>query len=346
MRIQIRQLMFLALLVGRVAAADQSQNIDSESATEPHEVLVLLQTVQEEMLGPDALSNSVWSQIGLLGAFFGPGGEFVGSSMEGVASLARRDSEAKMEEGIQSVARALNFEAAVLGVINELDFDSNWLLYEVLQGDYAVQSGRTANRLFSATPVDFVLFIDTTYYVAPELNQIRLRFEVRMYSPSKIKGRLPATYVRKYEYLSQSRGNILRPFRDGEKEAMIAEIEARFAELVERYPANRKAYSKDRRSALRILNNRDVVLPITAMDEGWPGSSFKDELVRATNQMKQMLRMDLREIQPSKRVEGQYVPFNGLSSSGKPKKFKGYIVEKLSANTVYRDKGGDMYSVP
>jgi len=251
-----------------------------------------------------------------------------------------------MDQGIKSIAGTLNFEATLLGAINELDRETDWRIYNVEQGDFAELAGRVANRRFRSIPVNFVLFVSARYYFAPDLNQIVLRSEARIYSRSKIKGRLPATYTRRYEYLSKSKGNILRPFRTGEKEALIADVEARFTALVEQYPANRKAYSKERRHAIRILKKRDVIPPIMALSEGWPGLSFTDELVRATDQLEQMLKVDLHDFPPSRPVKGHFIPFNGLSSSGKPKKLRGHIVDKLGTNTVYRDRYGDMYSVP
>ena len=82
--------------------------------------------------------------------------------------------------------------------------------------------GATAEQIFRVTPVDFVLFINPTYYFSRELNQVRLRFNIHVYSPYNRKtGRFRPTYRRDYEYLSQSRGNILRPFLEGEKNAKI-----------------------------------------------------------------------------------------------------------------------------
>jgi len=190
------------------------------------------------------------------------------------------------------------------------------------------------------------LFFETVYFVSPELNQIRLVCTAKAYRYHPKYTQPPRIFDRNYEYLSSSRSVVLRPFHEGEKEAMIAEIEDGFAYLVERYPANLEAYEEDRKATLKFLKRRDVIPPAMAMAEGWPGMALQDELQRATDHMLFMLQQDLKNIGSPIPKVGDYIRFNGLDSLGKPDKLKGYFVSTLGPNTIYRDKKGDMYSVP
>ena len=80
--------------------------------------------------------------------------------------------------------------------------------------------------------------------------------------------------------------------------------------------------------------------------EGWPGTTFDDELWRATRHIFHMLGEELRDIGPGESVDDHPVNFDGLDSSGKPNQFKGYVSGHLDTNTIYRDEGGNYYSVP
>jgi hypothetical protein len=139
---------------------------------------------------------------------------------------------------------------------------------------------------------------------------------------------------------------MLRPFREGEKENLIENIEIRFASQLERYPQNGRAYQKERASAIGLIRERDTILPSTAMREGWPGTTLDEELRKATEQMTRMMQLDLADIRPVKKKPGKYVSFSGLNRSGKPKNFGGYVLAEQGENTIYRVRNGDMYSVP
>jgi len=347
-RVELRRLICCTLLLGHAAGAGQSADLETASRMEDErpEVLVLLQTVQSEMMGPTALPKSPWSGYGPWGALLGLEGFAVGVMIDGVSSFAGRDSKARTLEGVQSATKLFDFEAAMLDGISALDLGANWQLFDAEQGNYIDRSAGRATRIFKETSVDYVMYIRSFYFVSPGLNQIRLIVSLRVYSRPNSKSRLKAMYTRTFEYLSPSRGDLLRPFHKGEREALIQEVETNFTELMEKYPANRKAYRKFRKNALNALNDGDVILPIMAISEGWPGTSFDDELMRATGHVFHMLKEGLLDIRPSNNSGGHMVTFNGLDSAGKPEQFEGYVFGRLDSNTAYRDEDGNYYSVP
>lgn len=348
MKVKIQGLIWFTLLLAYMASANQCADIKADSGigTDRAEVLVLLQTVQSEMMGPTALPKSQWSSFGVWGALFGLEGLAVGVALDGASSLVGHKTKARTLEGVQSAPRVFDFETAILDGIDELDVCANWQLIDIQQGNYVDRSAGRATRIFRETAVDYVMYIRPYYFVSPGLNQIRLFVGLRVYSRPNNKSRLKAMYERTFQYLSPSRGDLLRPFREGEKEALIQEIETNYTELVGKFPANRTAYSKYRKNALGALRASDVIPPIMAVSEGWPETSFDDELARATGQIFHMLKEELLDVKPGESIDGHLVNFDGLDSSGKPKQFKGHVIGHLDSNTIYRDEDGDYYSVP
>jgi hypothetical protein len=201
-------------------------------------------------------------------------------------------------------------------------------------------------RIFRTSDVAYVIYLDLTYFISPELNQIRLIADSFVYTRSELSDNASVFYRRSYEYLSPSQGLVLREFDEGEKESLIEAIEAEYEHKLERFPNNRKAYSKDRRRALKILKNRDIILPMMAMNEGWPGDSVTVGLQTATEHVFQIMRDDLQIIEKMHDEDGEYTRFSCFTRTGKLKEYEGYVVGVLGTNTIYRDQHGNLFSMP
>lgn len=347
MTVKIWRLLFGVSLFGAGTVTGMAQEVDedAEMVLDPYEVVVLVDSVQEDMLPPNDTLSPAWTSVGVLSLFFMPPGLVEGVS--GVTSLANRDRDADTAVGLEYLAQTFNFKAAVMGLVNQLDLNSNWLIYDVQQRDFSKLSGETVKQIFLGSPVDYVFLVRPRYLFAPDLDQVRASFTVRFYAhTNKVVGRLRATYERTYEYVSPSRGKILRPFREGEKEGLLEEIEIRFASQLDRYPQNEKAYQQERDSAIGLVRNRDTILPSTALLEGWPGTTLDVELRKATEHVTRMMQLDLADIRPLRKEQGDYVRFTALGRSGRPDNMRGYVVAELGENTIYRVRNGNMYSVP
>jgi hypothetical protein len=359
---QIRILVLPVVMLCFPVVANNTVRNDtgSESANSRPLVQIFLDPVQGQIRGPnpgrgDALTD-YWELGTITGWVYWLELPAVLSGTATDSSIGFGDGGSNGERPPASVGSnnySFDYYHALKNGILELDKNANW---ELAHLDESVRMGtmkKIAGRIFVQSNIAHVIFLESAYFVSPGLDQVRAIVDINVFSRPEdeypqqgVMARTESTYTRAYEFLSQSRGNILRPFHDGEKEALIDSIESDFDRKVERYPNNQAAYEKDRNRALKLLKNREVILPNVAVSEGWSGRSFPTALQLATDSIMQMMRDDLHDIPSSKAKHVEYVSFGGLSRKGKPKKFKGYIVGQQGPNTIYRDKRGNMYSVP
>lgn len=250
------------------------------------------------MRGPQPLSRFGSSILGDIGYFFGELTALAGHSAVSAVTYMGSDDKKESQESARSLTDAFVFNVAIVNGLSDIDNGAFWRLSEIYPYNFEGRPRGTAKRIFGTNDVEYILFLKSTYFISPELNQIRLLMETSMYRRRANIDLIKPLYARNYEYLSQSRGDLFRSFRDGEKEALIESIESNYDEQVGRYPHNLKAYKKDRKRALAALRNRDVILPAMAIREGWPDESFVVGLQRATDHVMEMMREDLRDIGP------------------------------------------------
>jgi hypothetical protein len=275
-------------------------------------------------------------------------GQGIGLVLDSTFLIVRSMNQTEAEDDIAD-GKTLDYEfdTELLKRVAELDKAANWQIYELEEYDFGFVRKGVAKRLFRTTDANFVLFIQPTYFFSPDLGQLRLIVVTDLFKRSEENGAIfHVTDRRRYEFLSQSRGDLLRSWQPGEKEAMASEIETIFANSVEEFPDREKKLIKKRDRALKRLKKRDEIVPVLAIAEGWPGESLVMELHRATDSVINMIHEDLRDIDSDFEKGEKVVRFTGLNDRGKPAKFKGYKLETAGRNTIYHSKGGDFYSVP
>ncbi len=320
---------------------------DDNEPDQPYDVILLLQHAQKDLSELDPNAGSDWFAVEVLGAFFGPGGIALGSSMRGIDALSKHSENEETADSIEAIVGGLNFQSITARATETLDLEGNWLFYDVIEGDFIGESSFVARDLFWNAPIDYVMYIDAHYRLMPQLDRLHVKYNVRLYSePLRGSQKAQVKFMKSYEVVSASRGEIMRPFHEGEKEALIASIEQRYVDLMERYPQNEKAYSKQRKQALKLVRGRDVVLPQTAMIEGWPGTTLRDEIYSMTDLAAQLMRFDLNDLTEIEYELGDRVKFEALAADGKNRKLTGYAVHQLGPLTIYRDSGGNLYAVP
>lgn len=320
-----------------------SANAFSQNSVEPdgglHDVFLYLRTSQEGLLGPDAMAAEP-GDADFFDIFMIRTAVNEWETQRGLNDVQR------LAAGLKSALGPFHFETATLNMLAAVENNSDWVAWDTADASSIAVLHGMARRAFDATPVDHVLGVDARYFVSPGLDQVRVIVRVRLVPRPSGVGRPRALFTRDYEYLSPSVGQVLRPFHDGEKEALGAEIEDNYRMLTAEHPENAEIYEKEKARDLKKLSKRDIIPPDYAVREAWPDRSLARALAEAQRHIQFMLSLDLSELRSPDPEEGERVRFDALSESGKPDRKSGYVVDTLDENTIYRDRKRNMYSVP
>lgn len=323
------------------AVAATQAGLDDEAAVAEAslpEVIIVLNPIQDTFFGAWPKNEPPsWNVL-----------PWVGGLIDSAVAYSRHKSESTIvARSMAEITDTFPFHHAVVSGLETIDQDAAWRLFDITEYEFTEPGKKLAQRVFNSRECDSVFFLSFAYYVTPGLNQIRLSADLSVFlrPDNPLFGKM--LFERSYEYLSPSQGEILRPFHPGEKEALIAAIESTYEEKVAQFPHNLKAYSKDRKTALDQLEGRHVVLPLTAVNEGWPDDSFLKGLRLATDHVMAMLQEDLVDFKNAGKRRGKNLkPFAGFDRKGRQTTFKGEIIGTREANTIYRDKKGNIFSVP
>ncbi|MDH4048770.1 MAG: hypothetical protein OEW68_09160 [Gammaproteobacteria bacterium] len=308
---------------------------------------VLTPPVQLELKGPSPFNKKSGYT---LGGFAMASGLLeviaAGYAIENAIDYSREKGESRRSfNQARPLGETFDFHEAVMNGIEQVDDDTELEIVEVHQQKYESRR-RIVRSILLQTDAEAVICIEPTYFISPGLDQLRLVVQVFVYTQVDPVDLVSGPYDRYYEYLSPSRGKLFRPFCDGEKAALMASTNEFFDRKTQLYPHNRNAYEKDRKQAIEALENRDTVLPEMAISERWPADSMDLELQSATDQIMQLIRNDLMNLDAVLPEDAEYVTFAALDFKGKPKLVDGYAVSTLGTSTIYRDENGNVFSVP
>jgi len=338
----------LLLLQHAIIAAPNDAGASPDFSDQSPTVQIVVQPVQQHLLGPKPFGGQPSTLFFSLGSIMNDVGfASLGAIIDSSRAFHSPTSEGVMRtDGARSTGNVFDFQRAVLDGVNDLDIEAGWLIADITEYEYSDSKRMLSKGIFRMSDVAYIMYLDFTYFISPELNQLRLIADTFVYARSELSKDVAMLYSRSYEYLSPSQGLVLRKFDVGEKESLIEAIEAQYEHKLERFPMNRKAYSKDRRRALKILKNRDIILPMMAINEGWPGDSVAVGLQTATEHIFQIMRDDLQNIDNVHDEDEEYTSFLCFNRSGKLKKYEGYVLGVLGTNTIYRDEHGNLFSMP
>ncbi len=318
--------------------------------TDDYPLLVLIiNPVQETVGGPNYLRKPGANWISDLADAL-PLAELV--VIGGVSSAITYfgGDSALLKDGVKTARHSFNFENSVKTAVSSIESGAQW--YSVGQnmlefdGETESNARHISERVFKQGLVKYAVFFKFEFFTTPNLDQLRLHVRCTVYEDSKESARSREVMTRHFEYVSVSQGEIMRPWHAGEKDALIARIESEYESKMERYPQNKKAYAKDRKTALGALWGREVVLPTTAVSEGWPGDSMGAALQLATNTMAHVLRDDLATFSPREKSDSERVQFLAFNDKGSKKSYKGRLVSTLGAHDIYRRADGDTFILP
>lgn len=312
----------------------------------PPELHIVVHPAQEELRGPDPFDDQSllgFVELGMLSGTLGP--IIAGAALD--AALEHSSNDADRQAALTRVDRDFfDFRAAILDRVKEFGSDSAIRIAEIHEHDFSDTKSATIRWLHKNLGADHVVLIEPVYYISPMLDQARLVIDVQYYRAHRYTDLNDRVFRRKYEYLSPSRGELFRPWRAGEKAELIATVEVQFAQKSARYPKNRKAYEKDRSTAIDILERNDRILPGMALNEGWPGDALAREFQTATDRLMDLIKADLRDLSAQPPTQPTYVEFAALEPEGEPTRYSGYVIGAHDSQTVYRDQDGNVYSVP
>lgn len=356
---------FLPLAVALAAAQSAwaqaiVETIPDGLTTEPvdssRNIFVLLQHPQPALLGPNALEiqrdrprdtyKDTWARPAVW--------RLIGQTHEGRQRVAALGSDVSAQDAFDRLVKGFDFVGRTVDSISQFDDGSNWSIQGINRtGFIGRESGkwlddRLVRQMFYRTAAHGVLTIRYTYFMSPDLRQIRLVAEMRMYTRAKRDPRKYAmTLKRRYEYLSPEHDRGRRAWRAGEKEAFLRTIERDMAQRTRRYPQNEAAYRKDRDNLRRALRrDPDAILLPDGMLEAWSPEELHAALELAAERMARMIRTDLARLPANERVEGRMLTVTARQADGDPKRIRAREYFRDGENTVYQTGGGNLYSIP
>ncbi len=336
---------FLWLLVGCLSLTSAGSRADDGPR-----VMIVLDPPQERLNGPTdptALEPSMpMSMLGYSLSQAVPLADVAGFATESLMLLAEYDREEIRRAASAQGEEPLDFRGLVVSGVESLTSIDAWESAELEQ--YAFGSNRmgVARGVLRDGEFDHVLFLAIDYRLDEGLDQLRIIVDSSVYILDQRTQRGDAIYHRRYEYASPSRGDLFRPFHEGEKEAMIAAVEAEYAEKLEEFPHNRRAYEKDRSSMVALLEKRDVILPVMALSEGWPNGSLREAIEDGTDRIMSFIREDIEAFAEAPDMSTKPIRFVAYSREGKHKAIKGWRVGERDGRLVYCDKEGNLYLLP
>lgn len=243
-------------------------------------------------------------------------------------------------------------ESDIYKLIDQVDAASNWRISEVVEypfyddSTYLDMRRIQAEDELSKTVASGVVYLEFVFLLGRRLDHLRVVVNVGVYERQP-RSRRPSKKLKlRYQYFSPSRGVVLRPWHEGEKEAIIASINARYDEKLARWPHNKKAYKKDRRSELSAIKKRDVIYEETAIEEGWSAETIVDVLHKAIEHLTPFILSDLGNFEPNRSKPANSVSFEYVNWSGTKVNRAGTVIERTDGQIVYRDKNGHVYSMP
>jgi len=281
---------FLTLIVA--LAATQSawaqaivETLPDGPYTEPvassRNIFVLLQHPQPALLGPNALEvqrdrprdtyQDTWARPAVW--------RLIGQTHDGRQRIAALGSDVTAQDAFDRLVKGFDFVGRTVDSISQFDEGSNWTIQGINRTKFiGLESGkwlddRLVRQMFYRTAAHGVATIRYTYFMSPDLRQVRLVAELRMYMRAKRNPRKYAmTLKRRYEYLSPAHDRGLRAWRAGEKEAFQRTIERDYAQRTQRYPHNEAAYRKDGDDLRRALRRDpdNILLPDGMLEAGRP----------------------------------------------------------------------------
>jgi len=344
----IRTIGIAILLACRIGFAEQTTEPESSLPIQKSNLYIVYDPPQLEMYGPYPFMENPQFSYGDPTSSTRMLPEMLRGT--GIDQILALDQNRKMGEDVQRSWKVpgsshdyLHTVATNLGLLST---GTDLIITGIDPLRFNIGSRLDASWILKNSDADHVLFFRSTYFMSPELDQLRMRASVDLFSRKSNKPRTRNLYSRTYEYLSPSRGILFRPFAEGEKDVLTSMIEAHFDNKTEEFPHNSRAYKKDRDRILRAIRNRDTILPNVAVGEGWSEESMAFEIQTATNHIIFMVQQDLQSRESDIALNRPIGKFAIMLDNGNSRTIKGNSIGNFENNTIYRDRSGNVFSLP
>lgn len=345
-RVRLAALFFPLLVTVLLSARTDNLDAVAEAQSKPL-VMLYFYPLQEHMEGPNPDLNLSYPGISPVGYLVSPTAWGIGLAIDIARTYNAYRKHNYIEEPLSELESFdFDFEAETTRRLEDLDRDANWQVLEIEELDFVGKQKNRSKRIFRKTDARYALYVKTVYFVSPDLAQIRVLLTAALFRRTQHESVVDRMMTRNYQYLSRSRGDLMRPWHEGEKEKVIRKLEELYGTSIAEDPENAAEIAEERDNIVDQVRKRDVILPFIAIAEGWPGDTMEQELQVGADAVFGMLSTDLRDINPRFDKDGKRLKFVALDPVGKSTKLKGYAVESGGPNSIFRIKNGDMYSVP
>lgn len=319
-------------------------------------LLILLQHPQPALLGPDALKiqrdrprdsyQDSWGRSAIW--------RMIGQTHEGRRRVVAVGTDLSATDVFDELVVRFDYVGATVDSLAQYGTGSNWSIRDIKRTNFIGGKsgkwldGRLVRQMFSRSDADGVMSVRYTYFMSPNLRQVRLVAELRLHLRA---ARDPRKYYlaikRRYEYLAPPHKHGLRTWQDGEKAAFERTIERDYEDRTEQYPHNKAAYRDDLNDIqAELRRDPDYILLPDGMLEAWSQDELHGALAFAAERMATMIRTDLSDVPADELVEGRMLTITGLQADGDLKRIRAREFFRDGANTVYQTGGGNLYSIP
>lgn len=341
----MKNLALLAALAALSGCAGNYKNtFEHPPGAEPVSLHVAPVLNQEELSVQIVLADSsaATAQYGALGGLIG-----------GIIDASINAKNARKAEIRAEILRELAADYDLVNAIEQTTLrignDDRWKIMSVDKPISTTKERATAGEVMDRSDVDAVILLTASYAMTPGLDQLRADIEQKVYRKSDRKpGKNPSSKkTRFFSYLSPKHALNYRAFNDGEKEALMAELNARWDRLVAAQPDDAEKLEEERAEAIKDLNEAEEIPEAVAIREAWSTQLLTTYLDQAVDHLTHMLQADWRATvvpEEAVRTASTFSYVNG--STGAFVADKGQEVGRRDDNIVYRTQWGNLVSVP
>ncbi|MGB5334660.1 MAG: hypothetical protein WBN07_03495 [Woeseiaceae bacterium] len=341
----MKNLALLAALVALTGCAGNYKNtFEHPAGAEPVSLHVAPILNQEELSVQIVLADSsaATAQYGALGGLIG-----------GIIDASINSKNARKAEIRAEILRELAADYDLVNAIEQTTLrignDERWKIVTVDKPVSTTKDRATAGEVMDRTEADAVVLLTASYAMTPALDQLRADIQQKVYLKADRKpGKNPSSKkTRFFSYLSPKHPLNYRGFNDGEKESLMAELDARYDGLIAAQPDDTEKLEEERADAIKDLNEAEEIPEAIAIREAWSTQLLTNYLNQAVDHLTFMLQEDWRATavpEEAVRTASTFSYVNG--STGALVADKGQEIGRRDDNIVYRTQWGNLVSVP
>ncbi|MEM7432508.1 MAG: hypothetical protein AAF351_11315 [Pseudomonadota bacterium] len=274
-------------------------------------------------------------------------GWVVANVIHGFTHGSRVKKQKELGDSFEMVGSDYDYRNTLELLVVDLCKVGQWNVVAVNEDDHFPSTNKTAGRALYVDNVDYFLYLRPVYYTNAQLNRLYFLVEVRVYGPDdKGKEKPRPILKRRYHYMSEAQGEGRRPFRPGEKQALLDEVSQAFDAQPDANLEKGSEQYWQRRNAIKKIEKSDTILPLQAIAESWTEESFVTEMNAATTAVTQMILTDIPSLPPAKFESAKPQKYQYFDENGLKIKIKAFPVESSEDRLVIRVGGSAMRSFP